>query len=115
MSRRLDQSELNSLCRCLADHRRRVVFAYLLDEGSATRDELVDVLVEADADSPAPGRESVAIALDQVHLPMLADGGFVDYEREEGAVRTTDRTDLVEPYLDAVSDLNGGSGYAASG
>lgn len=94
----------DSLFECLAERRRRVVLSYLLDSDSggrsATVEELVDAVVEAESHSPSPDPDTVAITLDRVHLPLLADTGLIEYDRDRGVVMTTSRTTDVEPYLD---------------
>jgi DNA-binding transcriptional ArsR family regulator len=102
----VEDPALDSLFRCLADGRRRIVLAHLLDGGdrSATVDELADAVIETEGRSPSSDPESVAITLDHVHLPLLADAGFIDYERDRGVVTPTDRTTSVEPHLNAVRD-----------
>lgn len=105
---RPDSSGLDSLFRVLADSRRRVVLAYLLDteDGAATFDELVEAVVQAETHFPTPERESVAISLDHHHLTRLAETGLVEYERDQGVVRSTDRTEQVEPYFELVPELD---------
>lgn len=94
----------DSLFECLAERRRRVVLSYLLDSDSggrsATVEDLVDAVVEAESHSPSPDPDSVAITLDHVHLPLLADTGLIEYDRDRGVVTTTTRTTDVDPYLD---------------
>ena len=105
---RPDSSVLDWLFRTLADGRRRVGLAYLLDteNGAATFDELVDGVVEAETHSPAPDREAVALSLEHQHLPLLEEKGLIEYERDRGVVRTTDRTGQVVPYLDLIPELD---------
>lgn len=108
----LDASVLDWLFRALADGRRRIVLAHLLDteDGGATFDDLVDAVVEAETHSPATELESVAISLDHHHLPLLAEKGLVEYERDRGMVETTDRTGQVESYFELVPELDSLSG-----
>ena len=112
----MDSSAYDTLFQCLAERRRRVVLTYLLDSGdrSATVDELVDAVIEAESHSPSPDPESVAITLDHVHLPLLADAGLIDYERDQGIV-TTGRTTHVEPYLDGVQNVDRSDGSTGEG
>lgn len=94
-------STLNSLFKYSAERRRRIVLSYLLDSDgrSATVEELIDALVEAESHSPSPDPDSVAITLDRIHLPLLADTGLIDYDRDRDVVTMTSRTIDVEPYL----------------
>lgn len=100
-----------TLKQCLAKRRRRVVLTHLLDslDQSATVEELVGAVIEAESHAPSPSSldpESVAITLDHVHLPMLVDAGFIEYERDQGIVTTTSRITAVEPYLNGIQSAN---------
>lgn len=99
---------LDVFYRSLADRRRRFVLSYLVDTDgrSVAFEELVDAAVRAETDSLAPDRRSVAVALHHTHLPMLADRGLVEYDRNRGVVTTTDRTQQVVPYLSMVEELD---------
>lgn len=106
---------LDSLFQCLAKRRRRIVLSDLLaiEDQLATIDELVDAVIEAERYSsllPSPSSssdpESVAITLDHVHLPLLADTGLIEYNRERGIVTTTNHPLYIEPYLDRVQNAD---------
>lgn len=103
-----DASVLDWVFRVLADSRRRFVLAYLIDteDGTATFDELVDAVVEAETHSPAIDRETVAIPLDHHHLPLLDEKGLIEYERDRGVVQTTDRAGQVETYFELIPELD---------
>lgn len=99
---------LDVFFRSLANSRRRFVLSYLLDDSgeSATFEELVDGVVDAETDSPSPDRGSVEITLDHNHLPMLSELGLIEYDRGQGVVTTTGRTSQIEPYLEVVEDVD---------
>lgn len=85
--------------RLLAGRRRRYVLSYL----TATSD---DVVSRADLaahllvrDPEATCEERVALHLHHVSLPILDDGGLVDYDPEGGEVRYLGHP-LVESLLD---------------
>lgn len=96
-----DHPRVDRVFSSLAAPRRRFILDYLMDveAGRASFDELVDHVIEEETHSPAPDREAVETALHHTHLPKLADAGFVDVDRENGVVTTTDRTRQTEPYL----------------
>ena len=75
--------------------RRRVLFALL----GAEPDERVD-LQEIERD------ESDA-SMHHVHLPKLADAGFVDWGRETGAVTRGSTFDEVRPLLETLAGHRG--------
>ena len=89
-------------------------------------DERATVVSEAERDSsslplasPSPSSsssadpESVAITLDHVHLPLLADTGLIEYDRERGIVTITAQTPAIEPYLDRVQNADQLEEFAA--
>lgn len=104
----MDSSAYDALFECLAKRRRRIVLTYLLNSRnqSAAVEELVTAVIEAESHSSSPDPESVAITLDHVHLPLLADTGLIEYERDRGIVTTTSRTTDAAPYLDVVQNTN---------
>lgn len=109
-------SPVDSFFECLTKRRRRIVLSYLLtiEDRPVTIDELADSVSEAERSSSSPSLppslssdlESVAITLDHVHLPLLADAGFIEYDRERGLVTTTNQTPDIEPYLDRVQNAS---------
>ena len=93
--------DFDSVCRCLANERRRTVIASLRDmeAETASLDDLVDHVVEQETNSPAPDRETVAIELYHRHLPMLADHGLVDFDE-----RTKTVSHRTQPEIEQVVD-----------
>lgn len=80
----------------LAAQPRKHVIAHLLgrDRPTAVADLAVVVAASRDEKSPASvtpdQRMRVAVELRHVHLPKLADYGFVEWDRDEGTVGLTD-------------------------
>lgn len=103
----VDPDAVDAAFDALADERRRLALYYLRGRESATLDELATV-VSGWQQARAPGtgrvtpddREGVRIALHHVHLPRLADAGFVSYDADAREV-TVDRIPHV---LDSVLD-----------
>ena len=104
----VDPSMLDVFYRSLADRRRRFVLTYLLDEtdGSTCFDALVDRVVRAETASTPPERQPIEVSLDHHHLPMLAEQGLIEYNRPDGNIKTTPRTEQVEPLLQVAEKLN---------
>lgn len=71
--------------------RRRVLFALL----AAESDDEVDL--------PAVERDDEDVSMQHVHLPKLADAGFVDWDRETGAVARGPAFDEVAPLLETLA------------
>jgi Fe2+ or Zn2+ uptake regulation protein len=79
-------AELDENLRLVADWQRRAVLRYLRQSGgcSATVEALTSHLTD---EIGRLEREPVATALVYVHLPKLADEGFIEYDRRSDAVR----------------------------
>ncbi|WP_049971394.1 DUF7344 domain-containing protein [Haladaptatus cibarius] len=81
-----------TIARVLQNQRRETI-CRVLSNGSnvTTLDELVDTLVELEANASEaeiePNRESMSIQLHHVHLPLLEDIGLIAYENRCGTVR----------------------------
>jgi DNA-binding transcriptional ArsR family regulator len=92
----------------LADRHRRIVLSYLLSGGerSVTLGELADRVVQSDPDSASSDRKSVEVSLHHQHLPLLAEQGLIDYERDRGTVKRTARTEQITPFVAVVESLD---------
>lgn len=73
-----------------APERRRLLFALLAAEPRAAKPVTSD-------DAAGGGRP---LAIHHVHLPKLADYGFVDWDRESGVVRTGPNFAEIRPLLE---------------
>jgi len=82
----------------IADRRRRLVLAELLDEDDHEK-RSVPELVDAVAPGVEADRARVTASLIDVHLPKLADLGVVAYDRERARVARDRHFERVEPYL----------------
>jgi DNA-binding transcriptional ArsR family regulator len=84
----------DSLDACLglvADRHRRRLLEHIRHEGDGEVriDHLVDHLSRAEpaaAGDRRPSRDQLAIQLNHVHLPKLADHGVVEHDRERGTI-----------------------------
>jgi DNA-binding transcriptional ArsR family regulator len=93
----------DDLFRALSKAPRRRVLYYLLETPETTAEELADVLVgwhatESELVGPTD-REQISLVLRHVHLPMLAQAGFVQYDVDDGSVV---RRELTEATRDVV-------------
>lgn len=104
----MNSAVYDALFECLAKRRRRVVLTYLLTSRtqSAAVEDLVTAVIETESHSSSPDPESVVITLDHIHLPLLADTGLIEYERDRGIVTTTSRITDIEPYLDVMQNAD---------
>ncbi|WP_254279926.1 DUF7344 domain-containing protein [Haloarcula marina] len=98
------ENTLDTLHRCLANKRRRMILYYLhrTEDGVASLDDFVDYIVSQEANSSAPDSTRVAIALYHKHLPMLADCGLIDFDRRTETARYS--PDSTDDYARALLD-----------
>lgn len=80
----------------LADRQRRVILA-MLHRGEPVSESGLHV-------REASSAERVASSLRQVHLPKLADAGFIEWDRETGDVEKGPRYDEIEPVLELMQN-----------
>lgn len=85
----LDESVDDEVYRALADGRRRIALAYLLEHSEATVEELADVVagVAGARGSVVVGpadREAVRIELFHRHLPVLSEARLVEFDPTTG-------------------------------
>lgn len=91
--------------RALADQTRRRLTYYLTEQSKTTIEDITTTLVgwevmgEGSMASPSDHKE-IRTALEHVHLPMLADGGLIEYDRDSGIVAGEDLHENVEWLLE---------------
>lgn len=103
-----DRAELaDAVFRVLSHEYRRCVLYYLSERDSVTIEELATVVTgwararEDDVEVATPDdRREVLADLHHVHLPRIADAGFVRYDHASGEVALTAVPDLLESVLD---------------
>ncbi len=95
----------NDVFCALSDARRRHVLYYLLEHDDASLDELADVIsgwltVGRGMTTTPHRRNRIRTDLHHVHLPMLADFGFLEYDWESHHVELRDLSDEIQKLLD---------------
>lgn len=89
----------------LSSPRRRFVLYYLREHGGeATVSELADEVAAWENDLAVDAlsdkqRKRAYVSLYQTHIPKLAEVGIIDYDKDSGLVRMTDRANRVNRYL----------------
>lgn len=96
---------LDTLFDLLSNERRRYALYYLHEQsGPVSVDELVETVAKWEDNPPMdlPERyDRIEISLDHNHLPKTAEVEFVEYEPDEGVVRT----EGVPPEVNAIVTL----------
>jgi hypothetical protein len=92
--------------RALSAEPRRRLLAYLLEHGTATRDDLAAMLAgwettETGGFSGPDDYQRALVALEHAHLPMLDDADLVDYDDESAEVTL----DLDDPWAERLLRL----------
>ena len=82
-------------------HRRRLLLDLLHENPRTVRTDI------ADAEGP-DGRER-AILMYHIHLPKLADHGYIEWDDETGKVTKGDRFAEIEPILTALTEYRDNS------
>ncbi|MGM0591481.1 MAG: DUF7344 domain-containing protein [Halobacteriota archaeon] len=96
----------------LSNERRRLVIHYLKRHRESVRLRDLSTQVAAwengvdVAELTYKQRKRVYTSLHQTHLPKLYAAGIVDYDRDRGTVRLTDRAADLDLYLEVVSAEN---------
>lgn len=82
-----------------SDQRRRVLFALLAGDSRSDPDPAI----VPDAAEGDP-REDLSIETHHVHLPKLADYGFIEWDRETGEIRRGPNFGKIRPLLELLRD-----------
>ena len=103
----MEDTDLDSCLRLVADRRRRELLQHLRHSGEREvgMGDLVDRLYEAEsgAGDGAVGRHELAIQLSHTHLPKLAEHGVIEPDYEQGSI-TYRPDERVETVLDRIPE-----------
>ncbi|MUV88618.1 hypothetical protein GJ629_00860 [Halapricum sp. CBA1109] len=102
-----DSEELtpDDIFEILSNHRRRMVLYYLRRTGgTADVTELAGEIASMENGVPVEDltsqqRKRVYVSLYQTHLPKMAQMNAIEYDKDAGTVRLTDRTNNIDRYL----------------
>ncbi|SIR92582.1 hypothetical protein SAMN05421858_4587 [Haladaptatus litoreus] len=98
---------LNTLCDLLANAHRRHILLYLSERTRTTisREQLLDHLAEVSDGSHEDTHRRLAIQLQHVHLPKLADHGMLEYNETTHSI-SYNANSRVEKMLDVVRGVS---------
>ena len=108
---RTDSSEIDELFSLCSDLHRRIVLSTLLERDRVmTSDELTEAIVVnnhhvAIEEIDDAERSRITGLLHHVHLPKLADSGYLEYDRKRALVAPSARLDAVRPSLASVLEV----------
>jgi len=88
--------EIDRAFEMLADHHRRLVLS-LLKRG--TVETTNDVVAQS-----SYGTKEFELTLRHNHLPKLAQAGYIEWDRETGALSEGPRFEEIEPFVELLSD-----------
>ncbi|WP_142986022.1 DUF7344 domain-containing protein [Halorubrum cibi] len=95
----------DSVFELLSNHRRRMVLYYLRRSGESIGiQQLAARIASVENDVPvdeltSQQRKRVYVSLYQTHLPKMAEMDTIEYDKESGTVRLTERADDIDAYL----------------
>jgi DNA-binding transcriptional ArsR family regulator len=100
---------IDDVLEAASDATRRAVLRELRDREVATVDELAAAVaarsLDADGGATEAARKRTSIELAHVHLPELADYGFVEFDRRTSTARYADPPRDLEAVLRLVEEL----------
>lgn len=95
----------------LADEHRRHLLYLLREHGSATLDDLADVLTawlavrHGDGVATPEDRQQIYMRLYHAHVPKLASAGVVEFDEDSGTVTLDRLPPMVDHLLDEALEL----------
>ncbi|RLM88460.1 helix-turn-helix transcriptional regulator [Haloarcula sp. Atlit-7R] len=95
---------LNELFEILShEYRRRILLAVAQQNPQDEADITSEAVAEEHGDD-GDALEHVKTGLHHVHLPKLADAGFIDWDRDSGTITRGPRFEEIEPLLKLMHD-----------
>lgn len=99
-----DRLDLDKASQALTSHYRRWILYVLMVRNVGTFSELVSLiqLLSNRANGEDVDETKIRVKLQQIHLPKLADMGFIDYDSRNGDIVLTDRFDTIRELVKTV-------------
>ena len=107
-SRNIDDAQaMSAVFKLLSHHRRRVAIRYLATQAGATSvSDVADQIALFEGEHTNDRYARICVSLVHNHLPMMSDGGIVEYERDQEIVELRDQATDILPYLDLAADAD---------
>ncbi|RLM89549.1 ArsR family transcriptional regulator [Haloarcula sp. Atlit-7R] len=85
------------------EYRRRILLA-VAQQNPRDEDDITSETVAGEHDDDGDALEHVKTGLHHVHLPKLADAGFIDWDGDSGTITRGPRFEEIEPLLRLMHD-----------
>ena len=96
-----DEQAESAVFKFLSHHRRRVAVQYLATQvGTTSVSDLADQIALLEGEHTRDRYDRICTSLFHTHLPMLADGGAIEYDPDQEVVKLRDQAAGMLPYLE---------------
>lgn len=98
---------VSALFKLLSHHRRRIAVQYLATQaGTTSLSDLADQIALLEGEHTQDRYERICTSLVHAHLPMLADGGAIEYDPDKEVVELRDQGAGMLPYIDLAANAD---------
>jgi len=95
------EQTVSAMFKLLSHHRRRIAVRYLATQaGTTSVSDVADQIALLEGEHTRDRYERICTSLVHTHLPMLADGGAIEYDRDRQVVELRDQATDMLPYLE---------------
>lgn len=95
------EKTVSALFKLLSHHRRRIAVQYLATQvGTTSVRDVADQIALLEGEHTRDRYERICTSLVHAHLPMLADGGAIEYDPDQEVVELRDQAAGMLPYLE---------------
>jgi hypothetical protein len=95
------EQAVSEVFRLLSNHRRRIAIQYLATQaGTTSVSDLADQIALLEGEHTRDRYERICTSLFHTHLPMLADGGAIEYDPDQEVAELRDQAAGILPYLE---------------
>ncbi|WP_436931975.1 DUF7344 domain-containing protein [Halosimplex halobium] len=99
------EQAVSGVFKLLSHHRRRIAVQYLATQvGTTSVSDVADQIALLEGEHTHDRYERICTSLFHTHLPMLANGGAIEYDRDRQVVELRDQAAGMLPYLEVAAD-----------